>query len=75
MAFTSLYGLYQFTRLPFVLFGAPATFNQLMDQVLCLHTVFAAANLDELGRAYAVGCRDPLLLRQAAELQRVQALL
>ena len=45
--FSTLYGLYQFNTLPFV-FGAPATFQRLMDQVLRPHAEYAAAYLDDV---------------------------
>ena len=33
-AFTTSYGLYQFTVMPFGLNGAPATFQHMMDRVI-----------------------------------------
>uniref|UniRef100_A0AAQ4PTP4 ribonuclease H n=1 Tax=Gasterosteus aculeatus aculeatus TaxID=481459 RepID=A0AAQ4PTP4_GASAC len=47
-AFSTPYGLYQFTTLPFGLFGAPATFQRLMDRVLRPHAAYAAAYLDDV---------------------------
>ncbi len=44
-AFTTPFGLHQFITLPFGLFGAPATFQRLMDKILRLHT---AAYLDDI---------------------------
>ncbi|XP_059210478.1 uncharacterized protein LOC131989303 [Centropristis striata] len=47
-AFSTPYGLYQFVTLPFGLFGAPATFQRLMDRVLRPHVAYAAAYLDDV---------------------------
>lgn len=47
-AFWTPWGLFQFTVLPFGLHGAPATFQRLMDQVLCELSEFACANLDDI---------------------------
>ena len=47
-AFSTPYGLYQFVTLPFGLFGAPATFQRLMDRVLHQHAAYAAAYLDDV---------------------------
>lgn len=47
-AFRTPWGLFQFTVLPFGLHGAPATFQRLMDQVLCDFSGFAAAYLDDI---------------------------
>ena len=47
-AFSAPDGLYQFRTLPFGLFGAPATFQRLMDRVLRPHAAFAAAYLDDV---------------------------
>ncbi|TKS64962.1 Retrovirus-related Pol polyprotein from transposon 412 [Collichthys lucidus] len=47
-AFSTPYGLYQFVTLPFGLFGAPATFQRLMDRVLRPHSAYAAAYLDDV---------------------------
>lgn len=41
-------GLFQFTVLPFVLHGAPATFQRLMDQVLQGCEGWSAAYLDDV---------------------------
>ncbi|XP_077936125.1 uncharacterized protein LOC144383152 [Gasterosteus aculeatus] len=47
-AFSTPCGLYQFTTLPFGLFGAPATFQRLMDRVLRPHAAYAATYLDDV---------------------------
>ncbi|KAL2077884.1 hypothetical protein ACEWY4_027388 [Coilia grayii] len=47
-AFATPEGLYQYTRLPFGLHGAPATFQRLMNQVLAPHKRYAAAFLDDV---------------------------
>lgn len=47
-AFATPEGLYQYTRLPFGLHGAPATFQRLMDRVLAPHKRYAAAYLDDV---------------------------
>ncbi len=47
-AFTTPFGLHQFVTLPFGLFGAPATFQRLMDKVLRPHSAYAAAYLDDI---------------------------
>ncbi len=47
-AFTTPFGLHQFVTLPLGLFGAPATFQRLMDKVLRPHSAYAAAYLDDI---------------------------
>lgn len=47
-AFKTPYGMFQFKGMPFGLQGAPATFQQLMDQVLREVPQFAAAYLDDV---------------------------
>ncbi|CAM5155407.1 unnamed protein product, partial [Natator depressus] len=47
-AFATPSGLYHFTRMPFGLHGALATFQHLMDRVLQPHTKYAAAYLDDV---------------------------
>ncbi|KAK7913399.1 hypothetical protein WMY93_013610 [Mugilogobius chulae] len=47
-AFRTPWGLFEFTVLPFGLHGAPATFQRLMDQVLCGHSEYACAYLDDI---------------------------
>ncbi len=47
-AFTTPFGLHQFVTLLFGLFGAPATFQRLMDKILRPHTAYAAAYLDDI---------------------------
>ena len=47
-AFATPEGLYQYTRLPFGLHGAPATFQRLMDRILTPHRGYAAAYLDDV---------------------------
>lgn len=48
MAFSTPYSLYQFVTLLFGLFGAPATFQRLMDRVLRPHAAYPAAYLDDV---------------------------
>ncbi|KAL1258022.1 hypothetical protein QQF64_011266 [Cirrhinus molitorella] len=47
-AFTTPFGLHQCVTLPCGLFGAPATFQRLMDRVLRPHAAYAAAYLDDI---------------------------
>ena len=48
-AFSTPYRLYQFNTLPLLwLFGAPATFQHLMDRVLPPYAEYAAAYLDDV---------------------------
>ncbi|XP_063075477.1 uncharacterized protein LOC134465637 [Engraulis encrasicolus] len=47
-AFATSEGLYQYTRLPFGLHGAPATFQRLMNRILAPHKRYAAAFLDDV---------------------------
>ncbi len=47
-AFTTPFGLHKFVTLPFSLFGAPATFQRLMDKVLRPHSAYAAAYLNDI---------------------------
>ena len=49
-AFTTPFGLYDFTVMPFGLQGAPATFQRLMDNLLRGVGDYAAAYLDDLQR-------------------------
>ncbi|XP_065416479.1 uncharacterized protein LOC135974099 [Chrysemys picta bellii] len=58
-AFATPTGLYQFTRMPFGLHGAPATFQRLMDQLLQPHQDYAAAYLDDVV-IYSRGWEDHL---------------
>ena len=44
-AFATPDGLYQYTVLPF---GAPATFQQMMDKILLPHQCYAAAYIDNI---------------------------
>lgn len=48
MTFKTPWGLFQFTVLPFVLHGYPATFLRLMDQVLCQLFDFSCVYLDDI---------------------------
>lgn len=48
MAFTTPIGLYQFTRMPFGLLGAAATFQRLVDKLLEAHAEYAAAYIDDV---------------------------
>ena len=47
-AFTSPMGLFQFTRMPFGLQGAPATFQRMVDKLLDGLSDFASAYLDDI---------------------------
>ncbi|KAI3377106.1 hypothetical protein L3Q82_000303 [Scortum barcoo] len=47
-AFRTPQGLWQFTKMPFGLHGAPATFQRLMNKVLAGMHTFAAAYLDDI---------------------------
>ena len=47
-AFTTPFGLFQFTVMPFGLHGAPATFQRMMDQLLNGIGDYSAAYLDDL---------------------------
>lgn len=47
-AFRTPFGHYQFRVLPFGLHGAPATFQRMMDQILCGTDDYAAAYLDDI---------------------------
>lgn len=46
--FATSEGLFQYTKLPFGLHGAPATFQRLMDRVLRPHNQYAVAYLDDI---------------------------
>ena len=48
IAFSILYGLYQFVALPLGLFRAQATFQRLMDRALWSHSAYAASYLDNI---------------------------
>ena len=47
-AFTTTFGLFNFTVMPFGLHGAPATFQRMMDNLLTGANEYAAAYLDDL---------------------------
>lgn len=47
-AFTTLFGLHQCITLPFGLFGAPATFQRLMDKILRPYNAYAASYFDDI---------------------------
>lgn len=47
-AFMAPMGKFEFTRMPFGLKGAPATFQRLMDVILGPYTAFARAYLDDI---------------------------
>ena len=47
-AFSSPYGLFQFTVMPFGLQGAPATFQRMMDELLRGTEGYSAAYLDDI---------------------------
>lgn len=47
-AFSAPSGHFQYTRLPFGLHGAPATFQRMMDRILRPHGGYASAYLDDV---------------------------
>lgn len=47
-AFATPDGLFQFIQLPFGLHVASATFEWIMDTLLCPHQAFAAAYVDDV---------------------------
>ncbi|KAF0045874.1 hypothetical protein F2P81_002403 [Scophthalmus maximus] len=47
-AFSTPDGLYHYKVLPFGVHGAPATFQHMMDQILCPHREYAATYLDDI---------------------------
>ena len=47
-AFTTPFGLFQFTRMPFGLQGAPATFQRMVDRVLNGLNDFSSAYIDDV---------------------------
>ena len=47
-AFSTPGGLYQYTVLPFGVYGAPATFQRMMDRLLRPHQTYAAAYIDDI---------------------------
>ena len=47
-AFTTPFGLFHFTRMPFGLRGAPATFQRIVDQILNDLQDYAGAYLDDV---------------------------
>ncbi|KAM9308293.1 uncharacterized protein PAF06_012480 [Gastrophryne carolinensis] len=47
-AFATLQGLFQFTRMPFGLHNAPATFQRLIDTIIKPHSSYCAAYLDDV---------------------------
>lgn len=47
-AFRKPWGIFHFSKMPFGLHGAPATFERLMDQVLAGTNGYAAAYLDDV---------------------------
>ena len=47
-AFTTPFGLFQFTRMPFGLKGAPATFQRMVDKILNGLNKFASAYIDDV---------------------------
>ena len=47
-AFTTPFGLYEFTRMPFGLKGAPATFQRMMDMILSGLSEFTNAYIDDI---------------------------
>lgn len=47
-AFATPWGLFKFTRMPFGLHGAVATFQWLVDHTLAPHTMYAAAYINDV---------------------------
>lgn len=48
MLFGTLWGLFEFQRMPFGFHGVVATFQHLMDKVLNPHQGYAAAYIDDV---------------------------
>ena len=66
-AFITPFGLYQFTKMPFGLQGAPATFQRMMDRLIQGLQEFASAYLDDLV-IYSDSWEDHLLhIRQVLQ--------
>ncbi|KAL2089209.1 hypothetical protein ACEWY4_016108 [Coilia grayii] len=70
-AFRTPFGFFQFTMMPFGLQGAPATFQQLMDQVLDGARGYASAYLDDV-IIYSTSWEEHLTQVQDV-LRRIQA--
>ena len=71
-AFITPQGLYQFHMMPFGLYGAPATFQRMMDHVIRGMNKFASAYLDDL-IVFSSSWEDHLEHLQAV-LKRLQSL-
>ena len=70
-AFVTPKGLFQFSRMPFGLHGAAATFQRLMDRVLAPVKAFAGAYIDDI-LIYSKSWEEHLEHRVLQVLQEVQ---